>query len=370
MSVLNKMSNTLDSEQYLDNIYKNLKKEIINNVSLTNEKRKAKKLEAFLNLIKSAEKDSSNLSISKFWPKAEQIALINSLSEINPRIFKDGLMLKQNYNSSYQLGSFLEHDLARIFKSFEANVTGKKYQQTQKTYKVGGRRTQIPDLIQKTNEIMTDEYKEVYQQAARGLREYKDKHKTNVNNFVTIMNSVQGKTDIQGLNPEKIILSSNLSSIQMDIIDALSNASFSVKNYLSTNDIHLGQTNPFRVFSTAASAVGVNGGPERYYRAIECLQGHNSYHSTTASSFYRIRAIYELTGAKMQYVNQDALGKIISGQYVKFLIINNPWGKIRVISTAEIVKKLIKNTFELTIKNWEDALYGPITLSQKTLEII
>lgn len=367
MSVLKKMENTLDTEKYLSNIYNKLKRDMLQNTKLSSEDLKAKKLQAFLRLIKSAEQNNNKLSLSKFWPASDQISLIQELQEINPTLFREGLMLKTQHTNLTQLGNYLEHDLARIFKTFEASLTGKDYKSTQKTYGIGSRRTQIPNIIQDAEEIMLKEYKEAYRSAARGMEEYKNTSQP-ISDSIGVMHSVQGKADVQGLNPAILTLSTQ-TTIKKDIRDALLNASFSAKNYISSNDINLGQTNPFRVFSTAASAIGVDGGPDRYYRMINCLINHNnSPHSNAPSYFYRIRGIYELTGAKMQYVKQDSLGQLISGQYVKFLVINNPSGEVYVISTARIVKNLIDKAFELMPGDWKTALNGPIKIPQIDLQ--
>lgn len=368
------MADSLNSQQLLKNIYRRLKNDISKQIQFKQAEKEAKYLEDFLNLVKSAQKlngnfSSGNLNYSKFWKKSEQLALLQELQTINSSIFSEGLMLQQEYNSSFELGSYLEHDLARIFKSFEASVTNSQnYKKTQKTYNVGKRRTQMPDLLNEVDEVIKEEFRQVYTSASKGLKEYKNQS-VDLDNYVSTLNSVQGKIDIAGLKAN-LKLSTNLNDMKKQLVSTLMNASISAKNYISTNDIHLGQTNPFRVFNTAAYAVGESGSPQKYYRMVNCLQSHNAdIHTQSSHYFYRIRAIYELTGAKMKYVNQDNLGKWLTGKYVKFLIINNPWGKVKVISTARIVNNLISTAFNVEALNWKDALYKPITLSQSSLEI-
>ena len=88
--------------------------------------------------------------------------------------------------------------------------------------------------------------------------------------------------------------------------------------------------------------------------------------------FYRIRAIYELTGYGTRYVNAK-LNDIFKGRGADFLVWNNPINKdeIRVIPTQAIIQDLIANAAnEALPKNYKDALFGPINLSQTDLKNI
>jgi hypothetical protein len=84
----------------------------------------------------------------------------------------------------------------------------------------------------------------------------------------------------------------------------------------------------------------------RYRRMIRCFENHESYHSMSPTYFYRIRAIYELTGTKMQYTknaiqNNSAIKEIANGKAAKFLIWNNPSSDdVTVIPTIKIVNSL------------------------------
>jgi hypothetical protein len=57
--------------------------------------------------------------------------------------------------------------------------------------------------------------------------------------------------------------------------------------------------------------------------------------------------------------------------YAKYLIWNTPGSPdIRVIPTSRIISTIIDNTdsaFQLP-DNWKDAMYGPISLSQKSIK--
>ena len=154
-----------------------------------------------------------------------------------------------------------------------------------------------------------------------------------------------------------IDISSECSEIEKDIIDCLSNATFTDKNYINTYNIKFGQTNPFRVFTTAG------GDYSKYERMINCFASHStSIHEKGPTYFYKLRAIYELTGAGMKYVDEAK-----SFGFAKFLIWNTPCtDEIRVIPTARIVKNLIDNIENP--KDWKAAAYGPIHLLQLDLK--
>jgi hypothetical protein len=68
---------------------------------------------------------------------------------------------------------------------------------------------------------------------------------------MTTMRSVQGKIDNVGFTSE-FALSVDVTGMDKDIVNALKDATFTDKNYLSTTELKFGQTNPFRVFATVA----------------------------------------------------------------------------------------------------------------------
>lgn len=361
-------NNGINTEQFLSNLYMENKKELHQQAKLGVEDMKAKKLEAFLNLVKSVQKNNGDISqgeFSRFWTKAEQITLLNELQKVyngNGAFFENLLGLTSS--NPNELGNALEHGMARIIKTFEAKITGINYKDT-KVHNVGGMQTNIPDLVDIGKDVVKQSFNKMYSTAAQNLREYKGKKGTGI----SYSPQVQGKIDIEGLYGDlQVSLNGQL---EADIYDALSNASFTLKNYISTSDLKLGQTNPFRVFATVAQ----NSGEDiiyRYVRMYNCFKGHSgNEHPMAPIYFYRLRAMYELTGSKMAYTNtNNALSQILSGQYAKFLIWNNPNGNIRVISTMRIIKSIFDAADFALPNNWKDALFSPIILPQTSLEDI
>jgi hypothetical protein len=51
----------------------------------------------------------------------------------------------------------------------------------------------------------------------------------------------------------------------------------------------------------------------RFYRMLACFR-NNHYHVPDAPiTFYRIRAIYEITGSRMQYVKDSVIKSLLEG---------------------------------------------------------
>lgn len=372
MTVMQKMIST---DRYLSKIYKDVKNEIYQNINIETEKIQAKQLQAFLTQIKYMQKQyattghisiDENFPFSSFWKRSEQLAMMRLLYTTNPKLFTEGNFIKDFKgldNQGYELGESLEVGFARVVRTVAAKVSGQSYESTQGKIisKVGNLQTQIPDLINSSDQFMKQIFKECYEKASQELKKNPAGQ--------SYVHSVSGKIDNVGLTSE-FVMSVSADGMDKDILMALKNATFTAKNYLSTYELKFGQTNPFRVFATVApngqDTVG------RYYRMINCFKSHENYHQTAPTTFYRIRAIYELTGAKMRYTEKtlrehNMLSDLLVGQYAKFLIWNTPYSEIKVIPTSLIVKNLIDSATAVMPDNWRDALYGPISLSQKSL---
>lgn len=127
-------------------------------------------------------------------------------------------------------------------------------------------------------------------------------------------------------------------------------ATFTSKNYASLKEIKLGNTNPFRVFASV-SPMGAINTYNRFNRMISCFKKHETNHSMAPAYFYKIRAIYELTGARQTYLNSD--GTIDNKlSYAKFLIWNNPGSEtVRVIPTSKIIYNIINSIDKLMPKS-------------------
>ena len=189
------------------------------------------------------------------------------------------------------------------------------------------------------------------------------------------------KTDNVGLDYNITITAT--STLLEKVVSALSMATFTDKNYLSTQTLHLGQTNPLRVFMVVA-----NGDSTyklyRYARMLNCMANHHSKsgHEQVPATFYRIRAIYELTGGKQRVGNnnsflEDKIADIIQGaNRAKYLVVNSPKadGYLRVIPTADIVDTIEYNLYFNRVQSsgdflvsgnkmsMEQALYSDISL--------
>lgn len=370
MSVMNKM---LSTEQYLEKIYNNTKKELFSQIDARSDEAQAKKLEIFLRQIKYMQQQFSkgqnlnfdNFPFATFWSKMEQIKMMSDLYQINKEIFQKGTFIDSFTDMENQkslLGSSLEEGVARVIRTFADKVGNKGNGEIHSI--VGGRHTQIPDLNNIVNEEIKSQFTQYYWEIQNKMNE------SNTNK--DYIPSVQGKIDNVGLSAEFVLSVSGdiKSKMDKDILFALSNATFTDKNYITTSHLNLGQTNPFRVFATVAANMG-EPITERYQRMIKCFENHNE-HLQNQTTFYRIRAIYELTGVKMQYTEKSiqessAVRQIAEGRAAKFLIWNNPVGDIRVIPTRLIVNNLIDSALLIEPKDWREALYGPIQLSQKDL---
>ncbi len=378
MSVLSKMTST---DKYLSAIYKDVKKEIKDASNLSKDMAQARRLQALLRQVKFMQKQyatSGSMSIggdfpfAAFWDRAEQIAMMQSLYEINPKIFTEGTFIdtfKGSEKQSFLLGESLEIGVARLIYGIGAKVSNQSYTsaKTQIKSKVGGLHTQVPDLVGGGTEIMQQIFNSYYEEIGKALKTYRGDTK---HEAMTTMRSVQGKIDNVGFTSE-FALSVDVTGMDKDIVNALKDATFTDKNYLSTTELKFGQTNPFRVFATVAPE-----GQEtvaRFSRMINCFENHGDVHLSAPATFYRLRAIYELTGARMKYTEKSLesnsmIRTLLEGQVAKYLIWNTPYGDIHVIPTRKIVEKVIDSATMALPKNWQDALYGPITLPQTSLD--
>lgn len=384
MSVLNKM--TLSTEEYLYDIYNSTRKELSSQINYKNEETQAKQLSAFLTQVKFMQKKfsttgstqavaSDNFPFADFWDRAAQLTLINDLISANAEIVTKGTFI-QSFdglaNQSQLLGESLEIGVARLIRTFAAKISGESYASTEGRIvsSVGERKTQIPNLNKIVDKAISSIFTDCYNETREKLALY---NKKSFNGFqFQAIPAVQGKIDNVGLSANFVMsMRSAMSGPYKDLLLALQDATFTDKNYTTTDYLKLGQTNPFRVFATVAANTGESI-PDRYRRMIRCFENH-SEHTKGPVYFYRLRAIYELTGAKMQYtknaINKNpAVAEIAQGRAAKFLIWNNPNSDgVKVIPTAKILDQLNEEALFAMPNNWEDALYGPITLNQKGL---
>ena len=371
------------TETLLSSIYKDVKKEILTQTKLNIDSKHAVKLETFLKQIKYLQRQfsetgevsiGSDFPFARFWSKAEQIAMINYLYQIKPEIFTEGTFIQSfsgSDNQSHQLGEALEKGFARVVFGIAAKATNKNYTdiKTQvKNKKVGNLQVQIPDLTEMGDAVMKEKYAECYNEASKNLRMYNNSNKE-LKRYFSVIPSVSGKIDNVGLSSE-FIINLNVTGMDRDLVLALENATFTAKNYLSTKDLKFGQTNPFRVFATVAPD-GIDK-VERYKRMVSCFERHENIHTTAPVNFYRLRAIYEITGSRMKYTDKiyesNIIQNLLLGKAARYLIWNTPYGDIRVIPTKKIIKNIEEAALLAMPANWKDALYGQISLPQSALE--
>lgn len=369
MNVASQLKATLNTEQYTERLYATARKNIMQSRTLTQDTQKAKKLERFLWLIKQVQKNpaqylsgNSSLPFTKIWSIQEQQQLIQKLYMIKPELFTS---LSNNFNAyenftNQELGQSLEIGLARIVKSFQTisqgGINAQDYDRMTTSVKVGASQTQIPDLINMTDKVVESTFLEMYNYAAKEMKESGYWSGSDWKQYGTFIPKVAGKIDVKGLNGQ-VSISTTCTAIERDIIDCLKDATFTAKNYVNTYNIKFGQTNPFRVYMT------IGGDYTRFYRMLNCFESHETSHSNAPKYFYKLRALYEITGGNMKYV--DAINEKLG--FAKYLVWNTPQtDEIRVIPTARIVKNIIDNIEDPA--DWKKAVYGPIHLLQQDLK--
>ncbi len=166
-----------------------------------------------------------------------------------------------------------------------------------------------------------------------------------------------------------------------DILLLLQDATFSDKGYEETNEIHLGQTNAYRVYMATsqepASALGYSKRVQRWHRLVRCMEladsgkvPHPSHE--TGKYFYELRYMYELTGVGQQYIVSQFANQLgTSGaKYLIFHDYKKGGGSIKVLATSAIIKDMIdavennildKHTVE-EVSNKEYALNAALKL--------
>ena len=333
---------------------------------------KAQRLASFLTMLKRASKKGgisklSTNAFAGFFEGAEQVAVKTLLMQLNTASRHHDIdgNIRTIFNSNYfnqisqdstTLGMYLERGLSQVIKSFEALTTNKRYTKTDQ-HMVGTAHTQINSLLSLADDAAKQEVRDIYTYTRQQLYQYKN---TPITTELSYVPSVQGKIDTTGLTAQINIAfdDTKLSHLALEMLDILKDATFTDKNYISLDVLKFGQTNPARIYAI------VNGGAAGYYQMLNCFRYHS--HGVKAQTlFYRIRALYELTGYGASYINM----KQLNGQIAKYLVWNNPLtDTVQVISTAAIMENLI-DKLEAP-QQIDDALFAPITLSQSMLNQI
>lgn len=390
-----------NTERYLKKIYSRITGEVggKKNSSNVEDIQKAKTIQNFLRDIKKIQSNiqkGKELNSKDMWQGVENEMFMEHLYNLNPKLFTEFNLISEPTSTglkfSSDLGNLLEIDLNRAMKVVEASMKGatnnneyEEYWNSQATKKgVGNKKVQLNDLLaieiegvdlsQIPNAIVREELLQAYNMMNKDLQR---KNKSGNIKHASFIPQVSGKVDTLGIQPSFTIdikLELEIRDYAIKLVEALKGASFTAKNYISTSVIHFGNTNPVRILE----AISGDRGEElinRFFRMRSCFQQHNSNNHVQAPGyFYRSRAIYELTGVGLTYVDKmsEELKKMLG--HAKFLVWNNPFGDILVIPTSIIVKqiiaKLVKNEQKDLPLDWKEALYGDISIPQISLQNI
>lgn len=156
-----------------------------------------------------------------------------------------------------------------------------------------------------------------------------------------------------------------------EFVNLLKQATFSDKAYKATNEITLGRTNPYRVYTAVSSRYPHMSSLEKYYRwhrLVKCMDApdiqktylgqqraahaiaqrgdskHSEHNRDTILNFYMLRYIYELSGYGQKYIEED-LQKAFGTIGAQYLIFHKPGsqrgGRIKVVSTGAVAHDLV-----------------------------
>ena len=386
--------------------------------TLKKEQEDAKLLEDVLNGIKkiqsyNSQNTSDQKGISDIISDLSLAQLLEQLSQVNPNLFKGAKLITSSSDKAYQ-GKLLEDFMSEFITSIDALFTNQSFNYVNSTNNYHSSGKMLDNI--NTKNFITDLWDNIINQTFGEVTKFTTEKIFNLGSLKSSTMKNIGKTtedrqkaniDIPGLTQQvmikgkdsynvgsKMIKTDNVgldynititatSTLLEKVVSALSMATFTDKNYLSTQTLHLGQTNPLRVFMVVA-----NGDSTyklyRYARMLNCMANHHSKsgHEQVPATFYRIRAIYELTGGKQRVGNnnsflEDKIADIIQGaNRAKYLVVNSPKadGYLRVIPTADIVDTIEYNLYFNRVQSsgdflvsgnkmsMEQALYSDISL--------
>ena len=257
-------------------------------------------LEQVLNGIKQYQNnqvDSKNYSLEDVVADAALNNLLLNLKEVNPHLFEGAGLITSDTNKAAQ-GAMLEDFMNEFIATIDAAFQGIDFESDNMIYRTGGMLDAInnKNLIQDIgNDVMQqtiNQFNKTIDLAAfksgkiikEGGSTTASKQKyTRKNNFAQIditsnqIDSKAIKIDNAGLNYE-INITAQATMLEK-VVSALSQATFTDKNYLSTKELHLGHTNPVRVFMTVADGDS-SYKLYRYARMLNCMANHHGYHNS------------------------------------------------------------------------------------------
>ena len=373
-------SSGVSTPVYLQGIYDNMRQSLKDIQSFTVGTQGAKRLQYFLNLIKVAQKSYKSSSttadnfIEELMLDETETALLRKLYEIQPALFSKGGLYSLGSGRSRR-GKKLEDDLSRMVSAAQATAEDKSYNYALDLFKgnsigIGGQhvfsKNYVDDIAKKVNGFIYGQTKDAMEIAAGKVDR---KIRTDYDNSASYIHSIQGKVDVAGMHMN--LSYSGQLTLEQELISLLNDANFTAKNYASSYDLHLGHTNPYYVFLMVKPAATENDTTAgRWIRMLNCFNNHTDTHGEAPSIFYRIRAIYELTGYGQTYKNgalNDKLGITNNGKFsgANYLVFN-PIGtdEIYVAYVGDIVNHLVSQINSLKGVSAEDALFSPIVLPQ------
>lgn len=145
-------------------------------------------------------------------------------------------------------------------------------------------------------------------------------------NFVYTNNS--GKVDITGLNLNiNFNFMANAGPLTKKALNIINRSKLSLKNYQSEWDIHLGNTDAWKAFSTPLLALGKNTKDILDAFIAPDLKQFSKYKKTLNAHINHVRFVYELSG-----LGQDT--------EADFILINKPnTDEIYVFAVSELILK-------------------------------
>ena len=398
---------TTNTEDYLENIlkiYRNNMRQLTTNSSGISELEDAKLLEEVLNQIKQVQsKISGNINMSDddildIIAQQSYAQLLIQLFTVNPNLFKGlGLVINNSNSSKTQgaintlQGKILENFMAEFVTTVDSayqnisfdimNSTNNYHNTSSKTDNINSRN--LFDFAEGIinngiNQMQNEIARQTFNLTNKGNRKrYEQAEAQGITQEFLIENNTKNigsrfiKTDTVGLVGEIKITAT--STILERVVSALSMATFTDKNIGKRKSIHLGNTNPARVFFTVIEGNDSYYKLYRYARMLNCFYNHYPIgkHVRAPEYFYRIRQIYELTGGQQQIgkingILEQKMASIVSGTTkAKYLVINVATGdgKIKVIPTSQLVDlmtaRMNKQWDKATPEDQEEGIITP-----------
>lgn len=284
------------------------------------EKKEAKTIENFLNAIKNKQYDKNNLK-----------------SVINEEFFNQLIVdLPQDFFKREHSKEDLEKDFDDIFEKELSIILHRMMTDSRKGSFLAG--TAQGSTISKSDELgRIIDYCQIYIPKNFG------------DSIVNKIKTLSGSADIFKIPTAKeqkadvavnIDISTQVKDEYQKIMSLFNERNFSLKNYSSSSVISLGNTNPLKAIVGSLVDLGASlpVATKAFYAAITVYtrEGKSNMGIELANCIYMLRHYYELTGAGLM-IDNEPISK------VDFLVVNKPDGKVKVISSKEIMNYVFEN---------------------------